>query len=171
MSGIEIAGILLGALPLIISGLEHWRDVARVGGFWWRVRKEHTACLREVQYHAIIYRRNLKELLLPIADDSPEVTALISDPGGKGWSNKILQDRLEKRLLDSYNLYVEIIGEMNAAAEELREELRLDQKTIQDKLTHHISNNSGERLARNHEQIRRQYWRLQNRDWTTKPFA
>ncbi|KAF2130672.1 hypothetical protein P153DRAFT_396059 [Dothidotthia symphoricarpi CBS 119687] len=134
MSGLEIAGVLLGAFPLIISGLEHWRDVAKVGGFFWRIRNEYKACRREVQFHEILYKRNLRELLLPITDDAVQVTCLISDPGGKGWGSEVLQERLKGRLLESYNLYMEIICEMNRTVEELREELALDKTTVQGKL-------------------------------------
>jgi hypothetical protein len=134
MSGFEIAGALLGAFPLIISGLEHWRDVARVGGFFWRVRKEYTKCLRDAQFHEILYKRNLNELLLPIVNDADEVARLVGDPGGKDWSSKTLQERLEGRLQESYGLYMEIIREMNETAEELRRELSLDKATIQSKL-------------------------------------
>lgn len=134
MSGLEIAGVLLGSFPLIISGLEHWRDVAKVGGFFWRIRKEYNTCRREVRFYEILYKRNLKDLLLPIADDAVEVTCLISDPGGKGWSSKALQERLKGRLQESYDLYMEIIQEMNETAEELRKELAVDKATIQDKL-------------------------------------
>ena len=134
MSGLEIVGILLGAFPLIISGLEHWRDVAKVGGFFWRVRKEYTKCRSDVQFHEILYKRNLKELLLPIVDDADEMARLVGDPGGKDWSSKALQERLEERLQESYGLYMEIIREMNETAEELRKELSLDKATVQNKL-------------------------------------
>lgn len=134
MSGLEIVGLLLGIFPLIISGLEHWRDVAKVGGFFWRVRKEYTKCRSDVQFHEILYKRNLKELLLPIVNDADEVARLVGDPGGKDWSSKALQERLEGRLQESYGLYMEIIREMNETAEELRKELSLDKATVQSKL-------------------------------------
>lgn len=134
MSGLEIAGVLLGAFPLIISGLENWRDMAKVGGFFWRVRKEYTTCLREVQFYEILYKRNLKDLLLPIVDDAAEVTQLVDDPGGKGWSNKTLQERLEARLQESYELYMDLIHEMNELADELKKELAFDKATVQSKL-------------------------------------
>jgi hypothetical protein len=98
MTGLEVAGILLGVFPLIISGLEHWRDAAKVGGLYWRVRKEYAKCRSDVQFHEIWYRQNLKELLLPVMNDADEVVGLVADPGGKGWSNKELQGRLEGRL-------------------------------------------------------------------------
>jgi hypothetical protein len=134
MSGLEIAGVLLGTFPLIISGLEHWREVAKVGGFFWRVRKEYTKCRSDVQFHEIVYKRNLKELLLPIVKDADEVTRLVGDPGGKGWSNKALQERLEERLQESYSLYMEIIGDMNETAQELRKTLSLDKTSVQSRL-------------------------------------
>ncbi|KAF1844874.1 uncharacterized protein K460DRAFT_354745 [Cucurbitaria berberidis CBS 394.84] len=134
MSGLEIAGVLLGTFPLIISGLEHWRGAAKVGGFFWRVRKEHTKCCRDVQYHEILYRRNLKELLLPIVNDADEVARLVGDPGGKGWTSKPMQERLEERLQESYGLYMEIIRQMTETADELRRELCLDNTNVQSKL-------------------------------------
>lgn len=134
MSGLEIAGVLLGTFPLIISGLEHWRDVAKVGGFFWRVRKEYTKCRSDVQFHEILYKRNLKELLLPIVNDADKVARLVGDPGGKDWSSKALQECLEGQLQESYGLYMEIIREMNETAGELRKELSLDKATVQSKL-------------------------------------
>ena len=134
MSGLEIAGVLLGAFPLIISGLEHWRDVAKVGGFFWRVRKEYSSCHSDVQFYEIVYKRNLKELLLPIVNDADEVARLIADPGGKDWANKALQDRLEGRLQESYAVYMDIIGDMNEAADEISKELGSNRPAVQSKL-------------------------------------
>jgi hypothetical protein len=134
MSGLEIAGVLLGTFPLIISGLEHWRDAAKVGGFYWRVRKEYNRCRSDVQFYEIVYKRNLRELLLPIVDDVDEVTRLLGDPGGKDWNNAELQGRLEQRLQESYSVYLEIIGEMNETAEELRKELCFGKSAVQNML-------------------------------------
>ena len=134
MSGLEVAGVLLGAFPLIISGLEHWRDVAKVGGFFRQIRKAYTACRSDVEYYGILYKRNLKGLLLPIVNDADEVTRLVDDPGGKGWSSNVLQERLERRLQESYNLYMEIIYEMNNTVEKLQKELGLDKTSVKSKL-------------------------------------
>ncbi|KAH7393829.1 hypothetical protein DE146DRAFT_633779 [Phaeosphaeria sp. MPI-PUGE-AT-0046c] len=134
MSGFEVAGVVLATFPLIISGLEHWRDVAKVGGFYWRVRKEYMVCRREVDFHVLVYKRNLKELLLPIVDDPEEVVDLVNDPGGRGWSNKAVQGRLEERLQESYAMYMDIIQEMNDVADELRNDLAFDKATVQGRL-------------------------------------
>ncbi|KAF2632934.1 hypothetical protein BU25DRAFT_487328 [Macroventuria anomochaeta] len=135
MSGLEVAGVVLGALPLIISGLEHWRKVAEIGGFFWRIRKEYTKCKNDVKYHDIMYRRNLKALLLPLINEPKEVEYLIRTPGGKGWTDKVMQERLEERLKDSYDLYLDIIHDLNETAQALRKELSFNDTSIQDKLT------------------------------------
>ena len=135
MSGLEIAGVLLGAFPLIISGLEHWRDVAKVRGFWRHIRKEHTVCAREIQFHAILYKRNLRNLLSPIVSEPSQLDSLLSDPGGPGWQSKPLQERFASRLLDSCDLYMNLVSEMNEVARGLRRELCLDSTTVQSKLS------------------------------------
>ncbi|KZM28107.1 hypothetical protein ST47_g750 [Ascochyta rabiei] len=125
MSGLEIAGVPLGAFPLTpCYQLEHWRDVAKVGEFWWRVRKEYSICHRELQFQGALYKQNLKELLLSIVSDASEVASLMSDLDGKEWSSKALREQL----------YMGISGELNEAAEELRNELSYGKTTIQSKL-------------------------------------
>ncbi|PVH96842.1 hypothetical protein DM02DRAFT_102867 [Periconia macrospinosa] len=141
MSGLEVAGVVLGAFPLIVSGVEHWRDVAKVGGFYWRIQKEYTKCKRDIQYQETMYKHNLKELLLPILHDKDEVARLVSDPGGKRWTDKTLQERLRGRLQESYSLYMEIIDGMNETAEFLRKELALDKIVVQNKLAPPVPNN------------------------------
>jgi hypothetical protein len=106
MSGIEIAGLLLGTFPLIISGLEHWRDIAKVGGFFWRIRAEYNDCCKDVLYHEVLYKRNLKSLLSQILNDEDEVKHLVNDPNDKSWSSGDLQEGMKLRLQDAYDSYV-----------------------------------------------------------------
>ncbi|KAF2705150.1 hypothetical protein K504DRAFT_440106 [Pleomassaria siparia CBS 279.74] len=134
MSGLEIAGLLLAAFPLLINGIEHWRDVAKVGGFFWRMRKEYKRCQQEIQFHGLMYKNSLRELLLPLVPDAGEVEKLIADPGGKGWHDMSLQERLQNRLHESYQLYRDTITEMNDIAEELKKELCFDKEDLQDRI-------------------------------------
>jgi hypothetical protein len=135
MSGLEVAGVVLGAFPLLISGIEHWRGVAKVGGFYWRIRKEYTKCQRDIQFHEILYKNNLKELLLPLIPDADELAKLIADPGGQTWGDIALQERLERRLSESYQSYQDTITEMNDIAEELKKELCFEKESVQDRLS------------------------------------
>jgi len=134
MSGLEVAGVVLGTFPLLLSGIEHWRDVAKVGGFYRGIRKEYTKCRRDIQYHEILYKNSLRELFLPLIPDAEKVAKLIADPGGPRWGDMALQERLEGRLHDSYQLYQDTVTEMNEITEELKKELCFDKEIVQDKL-------------------------------------
>jgi hypothetical protein len=92
-------------------------------------------CYREVQFQELLYKRNLKKPIFPVVSEADEVKRLIDDPGGKNWYDEALRRRLEERLQDSYELYMDIICEMNKTAENLREELNLDKTVVQKKLT------------------------------------
>jgi hypothetical protein len=120
--------------PLIISGLENWHNVAKVGKLLVKTRVEYTNCLGDVKYYEIWYKRTLKDLLRPIVNDEDEVGRLVGDPGGKDWSSEALQKRLEGRLQESYHLYLDIINRMNEITNDLRSELSLDNATVQSRL-------------------------------------
>ncbi|KAI8936693.1 hypothetical protein NX059_007085 [Plenodomus lindquistii] len=135
MSGLEVAGAVLASFPLLISGIEHWRSVAKVSGFYRQTRKEYLGCQRDIEFHAVLYRNNLRELLLPLISDVDEVTKLIADPGGQRWGDTVLQKRLESRLHESYQPYQATITKMNEIAEELKKELCFDKETVQDQLS------------------------------------
>ncbi|KAF2736138.1 hypothetical protein EJ04DRAFT_522254 [Polyplosphaeria fusca] len=81
-----------------------------------------------------MYKQNLRALLLPHIRDDDEVTRLVNNSGGKGWSDKAMQELLESRLQDSYVLYINTISDMNETAGKLGKELTLDDTSIQGKL-------------------------------------
>lgn len=135
MSGLEVAGVILGSFPLVISGLEHCRDMAKIGGFYIKIRKEYARCRSDAQYHQILYKRNLKELLLPLISLG-EVDDLLKDAGGSKWkSNRILQKEMQNRLQETYQLYMDTLDHMNEVMDALRIELSFDNVGLQTQLS------------------------------------
>lgn len=53
MSGVEAAGLVLAAFPLLISALEHYRESAEVLKDWWRYKREY----RKVKVEQIPFLR------------------------------------------------------------------------------------------------------------------
>jgi hypothetical protein len=135
MSGFEIAGIVLGAFPLALEALENYRNVARTFGFWWEIRYEYQKCSSELKYHRLAFGRNLKLLLLPLVEDDGQIRQLLADPGGEGWKEPHVAKHLEGRLHDSYEIYLEIVSEMQRTMEKLNDELSVDKKGFQEKVT------------------------------------
>ncbi|KAK3367735.1 hypothetical protein B0H63DRAFT_489708 [Podospora didyma] len=134
MSGIEVAGIVLGAFPVAIWALEQYRDVARVMGFWYEIRLEYQRSSNELKFHRLSFLRNLKQLLLPLMPDDAQLQRLISNPGGDAWKEPKIQNALEARLQDSYSLYLEILGEMQRVMQDLNHELAMDSEAVQSKV-------------------------------------
>ncbi|RYP03945.1 hypothetical protein DL764_004779 [Monosporascus ibericus] len=131
MSGFEIAGVVLGAFPIAILGLEKYREVAKRFGFWHQIRLEYQKTSNELKFHKLSFVRNLKQLLLPLVVDDADVQKLISDPGGKAWKDDAVAKALEGRLQESHGLYLEIMGEMERVMGELNKELAVDVEGVQ----------------------------------------
>jgi hypothetical protein len=77
----EIAGFVLAAIPLMISGLEHYRESAEVLESWWKIKREYKTCMRNLKYHKVAFEENLEELLLPLIADEDKLQQLLNDPG------------------------------------------------------------------------------------------
>ncbi|OIW28722.1 hypothetical protein CONLIGDRAFT_703809, partial [Coniochaeta ligniaria NRRL 30616] len=134
MSGIEVAGLVLGAFPVAIWALEQYRDVARLMGFWFEIRLEYQRSSNELKFHRLSFLRNLKRLLLPLVSDDTQLQRLINEPGGSLWKDPDIQKALEARLQDSYELYLEILGEMQRVMQEVNQELAVDSDVVQEKI-------------------------------------
>ena len=134
MSGFEVAGLVLGAFPIVISALKSYEEVARRMGFWFEIRSEYQKCYRELRFHRVTFTRNLKQLLLPLGADEEEVKRLLASPGIESWKGSPVADALESRLHDSYCLYLEIIEDMSHALDQLNQQLATDAKNIQCKV-------------------------------------
>jgi hypothetical protein len=63
MSGIEVAGIVLGAIPLVISGLEHYSEGAQTIRSMWDYPKEFATLSRRLRVENETFR-NTMELIL-----------------------------------------------------------------------------------------------------------
>ena len=131
MSGIEIAGIILGAFPLLISALEHYRETAEVLEDWWQIKKEYKKCKNEIKIKELGFENNLERFLLPLIVDDHDIAALITDPGGEKWKDPDLELKLKSRLPKSYDLFLDTISEINATMDGLKDELGVRREAFQ----------------------------------------
>jgi hypothetical protein len=135
MSGIEIAGLVLGAFPLLIYALEKNRQGAEGVSDWWRIQRTHKKCHQELRYHQNLYEGNVERFLLPLVVDDGELAALMSDPAGDRWEDPELEVRLQQRLPKSYKLFLDTIGDINDLIESLKKEFGLNSSSFQARVT------------------------------------
>lgn len=131
MSGIEIAGLVLGAFPILLHALESYREGAEVLMDWWRIQRAYKKCRQDLKYHQLLFEGNIERFLLPLVVDEEELRQLMADPAGTGWEDRDLEQRLQDRLPKSYSLFLDIIGHINSLMELLKKDLGVNNPEFQ----------------------------------------
>lgn len=132
MSGIELAGLVLGAFPVLIHALESYREGAEVLKDWWRIQRAYKKCKHDIDYHRTIFEGNIERLLLPIVASEDELKNLIDNPSSTAWEDSVLEARLQKRLPKSHLIFLDIMEEISRLMESLKRDLGVDSPKVYD---------------------------------------
>jgi hypothetical protein len=124
MSGIEVAGIVLGAIPLVISGLEHYSEGARTIKSMRDYPKEFATLSRRLRVENETFR-NTMELILSGFVGGRTLNDMLTQPGGKAWAETQVEQELRRILQGSYNVFLETVVGMNEALIAFIERLKL----------------------------------------------
>lgn len=123
VTGVETAGLVLAAFPLIVSAIQHYREGLEPLKDWWRYRTKFLEFAGNVSTQRLIFEENIEILLSPIVASDVEMAALLKDPGGPEWANPDLTKRLNQRLPKSYDSYVRTVQDLNRILENLKTNL------------------------------------------------
>jgi hypothetical protein len=134
MSGFEIAGVVLGAFPILISALDGYRDVAKTVGLWYNIRPEYQKCRNEVNAQRVAFIGNLKRLLLSLEIDDAKLSRMLAVPGGDEWNDPAVTHHLQTRLRDSFDVFFNTIQDMEKSTAELHKEMAMDPDRLQQKV-------------------------------------
>jgi hypothetical protein len=123
MSGLEVAGVVLGSIPILLAALE-------LGG------EALGNVQRLIGHKAVIYRyltilqaeeatfRNTLIFLLDDVVSSTSLQSLLEDPGGEVWQDKAVHEGLrDKRLGDNYDTVLNIMRLMNSSLKKFTEKI------------------------------------------------
>ncbi|KAF8451453.1 hypothetical protein BDZ91DRAFT_809507 [Kalaharituber pfeilii] len=126
-TGLEVAGLILATFPLIISALESYENGFRTIKEWSRFRNEFMIFMKSVGKQKLFFRQNIEELLAPIIKSEDHMLWLLNNPGGEGWRDKELNEKLRKRLTGKYEYecYMSTVGSILALLEKLKGKLKL----------------------------------------------
>ncbi|EGP84679.1 uncharacterized protein MYCGRDRAFT_110759 [Zymoseptoria tritici IPO323] len=138
MSGFEIAGLVLGGLPLIIAAMEFFEDTHKAPKIWWKIRRAHRRDLGRLRDCELSFQQNMKELLLPLQMDGTiskeEYATLLAHPDCPGWDRIDLQEALADRLSDCCPRYLEILRGINGLLRKLAAATMVDDELFQRQL-------------------------------------
>ena len=132
MSGIEIAGLALGAFPLILEALKvlgkgidkyrHIRDIRHELSFWTYTVKTESLCFKST------FRRLL--ILSKIESPGPRLNALVqnSDPQKGIWQTPENDWLLKCYLEDSYDVFIECVTKLRLSLIDVQKKLRIQDR-------------------------------------------
>ncbi|THW12940.1 hypothetical protein D6D23_09963 [Aureobasidium pullulans] len=134
MSGLEIAGVILAAPPLLVSWLEHYRQVFEYLGCWKKFRAEYRQCQTQVQNLELSLNFTLEKLYLPFVESVTELERLKETPDDNAWIE--VETKLRLRLIkDAQPGYLGGLKDLKSAIQELRQELAYDNGCFQAELS------------------------------------
>ena len=127
MSGLEVVGVVLGALPLIISAFEHGQSLAKKWNLLANFNSENLKVWNDVKDEELMYRLQLQTLLAPLVRDGDmtkdRLETLLLSPRSDSWKDADLDAALRRRLGEAYDRYMGNVEEIQALAWQLLEPL------------------------------------------------
>jgi hypothetical protein len=112
---------MLGAMKAYREGAETMTD-------WWKIERAYKKTHQDLSYHQILFEGNVERFLLPLVVDDNELSVLMADPAGMGWEDAQLEIRLRQRLLKSYDLLLDTIGDISELVKSIKKELGVEGK-------------------------------------------
>ncbi|KAI1152397.1 hypothetical protein F4825DRAFT_418906 [Nemania diffusa] len=122
MSGLEIAGLVLGALPLAIQAVQGYREALHSISPK-HVKRYLDSIERDLQTEHLRLQNTCETLLVGIVSQL-DIQSMIKDPFGPGWKSYV--DKLRLRLYASYDAFDECIKAMYMAIKELKSKLGIE---------------------------------------------
>lgn len=127
MSGLEIIGVVLGALPLIIAAFSNLQSCSRKWKLLASFNAEHLKVWNDIKDEELIFRLQLKTLLAPLVRDGDlakyNLETLLLNPTSDAWTDADMDTALRKRLGESYERYIENVEEIQTLAWQLLQPL------------------------------------------------
>lgn len=116
MSGFEIAGVLLGSIPLVISALEHYKNGIDIISDFRNYRSILKSLKTKLSIQEELYRGTLQRLLLP--ELSPyEIQSLFPEGGVQAcpslWGTKEIEDKLHRSLGAKYEVFINVVVDVS----------------------------------------------------------
>jgi len=122
MSGFEIAGVVLGSIPLVISLLEHYQGGLRTIQRLRKYDRELQSLIRNLRTEQAKLQNVCEKLLEGLVPLS-RIDEMVENPFGDLWSDEEIQKKIRARLWRSWGVFEQTAIDMNAAIEEMMERL------------------------------------------------
>lgn len=124
MSGFEIAGVVLGSLPIIISALQAYNEGVDTIQRWRRYARELKSLVRDLETEHVKLQNVCEKLLVSLVPMT-RMEEMIDDPFGESWREEELYSQIRLRLWSSHKVFEDTVLDMRDAMEEMKEKLKI----------------------------------------------
>lgn len=131
MSGIEVAGLVLGALPIVLSALKKYKGSCQPLMDWINFRETLGNLARPITFEIRLFNQNLQLLLLRVVENQDIRQAMCDDPRHLGWKEPQLDARLRDSLGGNYDCVIDQISGMDEQLQRSRKVLDVEQGNTQ----------------------------------------
>lgn len=125
MSGFEIAGVVLGSIPIAVSALEYYVKSLGILQNFRSYKRLLKSLILALKTEHINLQNICEKLLVGIAPQTC-IEEMIREPFGKLWSEQGINDKLRLRLWTSLSIFNERIQDIKLAIDEVMEKLNVD---------------------------------------------
>ncbi|KAH6878005.1 hypothetical protein BKA58DRAFT_465733 [Alternaria rosae] len=113
MSGLEVAGVVLGSLPLLVVALEHYVEGLSMIKSMQKYEEVFEYLHASFVTTTCIYRNSCEELLSPLALSDARMSQLLEDHEDSSWDDPEFNDALRNRLGNNYLPFRSSVKQLN----------------------------------------------------------
>lgn len=133
MSGIEIVGIILGALPLVIKGCAWYYEGVQPMKDYCKYGPALKALETRLSIQAVVYQDNIKRLLISSEVTAEEVHVLFNNiepwKFTEAWQSGHLAEKLRNKLgPQDFSTFLSAVTQIDILMTKLMDKLKLDSK-------------------------------------------
>lgn len=122
MSGFEIAGVVLGSIPLLISALEHYGEGLSTIQRWRKYQRELQSLIRNLETERVKFQNVCEKLLVGLVPAS-DIEAMIDDPLSDLWRRETIEKKIRARLWKSSAVFNDTVKDIVTALGEIKREI------------------------------------------------
>lgn len=121
----EAAGLVLGGIPIVVTGIEMLLKVVSAGDSYRRYKQRLQDLHHQLSSEEVLYLNMCEELLNGVVDNVQK-QVLLDDPYGDAWRTPELEASLKARLSRSYPIFTNCVRNMQANIAGLNELFKVD---------------------------------------------
>jgi hypothetical protein len=126
MAGLEIAGVVLGAFPILLNLRDYYKRSCQPFSEWLNFESTMIDLLDEIEHQKMQYDWTMNELLRSAITNEHERATLLSNAQDPRWTDRALLKTFNERLGKHYDRCIRILRRMHISLDRLSKILGIE---------------------------------------------